>query len=104
MKITNYFVLVGMIFLSNCYHQYNRTSGDYQKLPLKVSEAPNKEGKACGTYAFPISLFYVFDNSTVEKARETAKISDIKSIETESNWGLFYPFLYLKRCTIVKGN
>ncbi len=75
-----------------------QSTGEYERLPLKVVKSPTKEGKSC-THSSWFSLFNHIDLS-VESARQNGNINEIVSIEKEVTTGLFY----YQFCTVVRGN
>ncbi len=92
-----------IFMISGCYH-INNTAAEYERLPLKVSKTPTKEGRACTTLIFPMYLLYVGGDNTIEKARENGNISEIISIENENKLVWVYPPFLFRHCTIVRGN
>ncbi len=88
-----------MISLSSC-HQLTSTLGNYN-LPTTVQKNPTKKGETCAQFVYPFSFLFSNYNLTVEKARQSADIREIISVESESRY--VYPF-YFHRCVIVRGN
>ena len=87
------------ISLFSC-HQLTTTIGNYN-LPTTINKNPTKMGETCGHYAYPFSMLFSNNDLTVEKARQSANISEIISVEARNRY--VYPFYY-HRCIIVRGN
>ena len=87
-----------LISLTSC-HQLTTTIGNYN-LPTTVNKNPTKRGETCGHYTYPFSMLFSTNDLTVEKARQSANINEIISVESETR---VYP-LYYQRCIIVRGN
>ena len=87
----NLFFIDGYMFL---------TIGNYN-LPTTINKNPTKMGETCGHYAYPFSMLFSNNDLTVEKARRSANISEIISVEARNRY--VYPFYY-HRCIIVRGN
>ena len=88
-----------LISLTSC-HQLTTTIGNYN-LPTTVNKNPTKRGESCAYYTIPFSYFYSDNDLTVEKARNSANISEIISVEMKNTF--VYP-LHYNRCVIVRGN
>ncbi len=91
--------LVFLSVLTGC-HTLKETAAQYERMPIKVSKSPLKEGKACGSYNFPFSIFYTNIDISVETARENGGITEIATVEREVSSSIGYR----KICTVVKGN
>lgn len=99
MKLKISLALSLALLLTSCY-TVKQTSSQYERLPIKVSENPKKEGRSCAVFSLPFSIFYYNADFTVEAARKNGEINQIISIEDEFSRGVGY----VKRCTVVKGN
>ncbi len=97
MKIKLIATMASLLLLSGCY-SFRETAGQYERLPLKVTKNPAKEGRACNDDN--VGLFNITSDTTVETARKAGGITEIVSIEKEVSGGL----LHRRICTIVKGN
>ena len=100
MKIKIIALLTPLLILTGCHHYFKETSAQYERMPIKSLKNPTKEGKACGSYFFPLSLLYTKTDISVETARKNGDISEISTIEREESSVVGYR----KICTIVKGN
>jgi hypothetical protein len=100
MKIKLIALLAPLLILTGCHHYFKETSAQYERMPIKSLKNPTKEGKACGSYLFPLSLLYSKTDISVETARKNGDISEISTIEREESSVV----VYTKICTIVKGN
>jgi hypothetical protein len=101
MKLKLLALATTLLLLPACNHSLKQTAAQYERLPIKGLKDTSKEGKSCGKYVFPISIFYTNFDLSVESARKNGDISEIVSIEDETK--VIYPF-YVEKCTIVKGN
>lgn len=99
MKMKLILSLIFLAFLASC-HTFKETASQYERLPIKAVKSPSKEGRACGEYTLPISLFYSNVDITVESARQNGNITEISSIESEFS----HSFGYKRICTVVRGN
>ena len=88
-----------VISLSAC-HQLTTTIGNYN-LPTTINKNPTKRGETCAHYTYPFSMLFSNNDLSVEKARQSANISEIISVEARNRY--VYPFYY-NRCVIVRGN
>ena len=93
------FLAIILFTISSC-HQLTTTIGNYN-LPTTIYKNPTKMGETCGHYAYPFSILFSNNDLTVEKARQSANISEIISVEARNRY--VYPFYY-HRCIIVRGN
>ncbi len=100
MKTFKLAILAIILFTISSCHQLTTTIGNYN-LPTIVNKNPTKRGEACGYFTSPFSIFYSDNDLTVEKARQSANINEIISIEMKNNF--IYP-LHYNRCIIVRGN
>ncbi len=95
-------VVSALIFLSvltGC-HTFKETAAQYERMPIKVSKSPSKEGRACGSYSFPFSIFYSNIDVSVETARDNGGITEIATVEKEISSSIGYKRI----CTVVKGH
>ena len=97
--LTLSFLTFLIISLSSC-HQLTTSIGNYN-LPTTVQKNPTKKGETCAHYTYPFSILFSNNDLSVEKARQSADIREIISVESESRY--VYPF-YFHRCVIVRGN
>ncbi len=100
MKTFKLTILAIILFTISACHQLTTTIGNYN-LPTTVNKNPTKMGETCGHYAYPFSILFSNNDLTVEKARQSANISEIISVEARNRY--VYPFYY-HRCIIVRGN
>ncbi len=87
-------ILLSFVVFTGCTTVRN-TASEYERLPLKVTKNPTKEGKSCATFGW-----FAENDLSVESARQKGSITEIVSIEKEVTTGLFY----YKACTVVRGN
>lgn len=97
MKIKSLTAAVSLLVLSSCY-SFRETANQYERLPLKVTKSPTKEGRVCSDDN--VGFFSISSDITVESARKSGGITEITSIEKEVSGGLFHRRL----CTIVRGH
>ena len=100
MKIIKSFIFLILLSIVASCHNTVTTIGNYN-LPTTVEKNPLKVGESCAKRILPFSLLLSNDNLTVEKARQSANIKDIISIEQEIR-NIFA--LYYHKCVIVRGN
>ena len=100
MKTFKLTFLAIILFTISACHQLTTTIGNYN-LPTIVNKNPTKRGETCGHYAYPFSILFSNNDLSVEKARQSANISEIISVEARNRY--VYPFYY-NRCVIVRGN
>lgn len=92
-------ILLLISSLSSCTNSVI-TSANYN-LPVVVEKNPTKKGENCENFIFPLSLFFYDFDLTVEKARASADIKEIISIENQQTNLLF---LFKRTCIVVRGN
>lgn len=90
---------LSLFILSSC-HNLKSTIGQYN-LPVVVNKNPTKKGETCAHFVYPFSFFISNNDLTAEKARASADIKEIISVESELRY--VYPF-YAHRCIVVRGN
>ncbi len=99
MRIKLCLIAAIVMTLGSC-HIHRETSAQYERLPIKVSKKPEKEGRSCGSYPLFFSIIYTNNDFTIESARKNGEISEIISIEKEVTSSL----LNTQICTVVRGN
>ena len=100
MKTFKLIILAITLFTISSCHQLTTTIGNYN-LPTIVQKNPSKKGETCAQFIYPFSFLFSNYNLTVEKARQSADIKEIISVESENRY--VYP-IYFHRCVIVRGN
>ena len=93
------FALLSLLILSSCHSRVS-SIGQYN-LPVVVNKNPTKKGETCAYEIYPFSFFISNSDLTAEKARASADIKEIISVEYEIR--RFLPF-YMHNCVIVRGN
>lgn len=93
------FALLSLLILSSCHSRVS-SIGQYN-LPVVVNKNPTKKGETCAHFVYPFSFFISNYDLTAEKARASADIKEIISVESELRY--VYPF-YAHRCIVVRGN
>ena len=95
MKIKLTAVLLSSLLLLNGCTTVRSTAAEYERLPLKITKNPTKEGRSCSTYSW-----FTKNDLSVESARSNGGITEIISIDKEVTTSLFH----YKVCTVVRGN
>ncbi len=101
MKLKLALAILASLTLSSCYSFKSTLSSHV--ISTEKLKTPTKVGKACSdenNVSFPMSLFFIENELTVEKARSKAGITEIISVEQEISGNI----LSRKSCIVVKGN
>ncbi len=96
-----FFIIASLVLALSSCHSY-RTSLSQHIINTEKLPEINKEGKACNNY-FPIlSLIAQNYDDSIETARKDGDIHQIAIVEKQVS--RFLGILFIRDCTIVKGN
>ena len=98
----NFFIITGLVLALSSCHSYRTSLTQHHITTEKLPEI-TKEGKACNNY-FPALALFVAENydDSIETARKDGDIHQISMVEKQISRFLW--FVFIRDCTIVKGN